>query len=265
MSESPPPSPNRHLLTEVINPRLSLFDDTGTRERQSALTGRIAEYAIITFVVLVIAGMEIARWAFSAPPQPVLFSFVAVCLLGYASLRVGLIWRQLAVLRREQQARQNLRAAIDEVCARGWLLFDGLTDARGHLLGSVLVGPRGVFTLIPRFIVRGGDLSETVEQTDADTVMIGTHVILADPIGQARRAARALYEVLAAEGIETVAVQPAVVFPGWVIAPRSATEDTDVWILSDRDIVPRLTHAPAVLEARDMIAVGLLLERVAKR
>lgn len=246
------------------NPRLSLFDESSSRERQSALTGRIAEYAIITLVVIVIAGMEIARWKFDAPPQPLLFSFVAVCLTGYAATRVAFIWRQLSVLRREQNARQNLRSSIDDICARGWLLFDGLSDPRGHLLGSVLAGPGGVFTLVPRFLSHGGDLSEKVTQPDADTLMIGTQKVLADPLGQARRAARSLYEVLAADGLDTVTVQPAVVFPGWEIAPPPEGVEQDVWVLSDRDILTRFTQSPTVLEARDLIGVSLLLERLSR-
>ena len=264
----PAPTPNpgtRQILAEVNNPRISLFDESSSRERQSALTGRIAEYAIITFVVLVIAGMEIARWKFNSPPQPMLFSFVAVCLTAYAATRVVFIWRQLAVLRREQLARQNLRSAIDDICARGWLLFDGITDPRGHLLGSVLAGPGGVFSLIPRFIARGGNLHERVEQPDADTLTISGQKVLADPLGQARRAARSLYEVLAAEGLDTVPVQPVVVFPGWQVAAPPDAVAADVWVLSDRDIVPRLTQAPTVMEARDLIAVSLLLERLASQ
>lgn len=263
-------SPTRRLLAEVNNPAFSLFDDSGTRERHSALAGRIAEYAIITLVVIVIAGMEVARWVFDTPPQPALFCFMAVCLTAYSAFRIAFIWRHIAVLGREQQARANLRHAIDDICARGWLFFDGLTDPRGRLLGSVLAGPAGVFTLIPRFIPRGRNLSETVHQKDAGTLIIGGHEVLADPIGQARRAAASLYELLAQEGLETVAVQPAVVFPGWVIAPRTeggeeTEDDNEVWVLSDRDIVPRLTRAPTVIEARDLIAVSLLLERIAKK
>ena len=265
MSDLREKSVTRRLLAEVNNPRLSLFDDSGTRERQSALTGRIAEYAIITLVVIVIAGMEVGRWAFNTPPQPGLFSFVAICLTAYAALRVAFIWRQVAVLRREQQARHNLRLAIDEICARGWLFFDGLTDPRGHLLGSVLAGPGGLFTLVPRFIARGSNLSEKVRRTPEDTLMIGTHQILADPIGQARHAAHSLYEVLSAEGMDTVAVQPAVVIPGWTIELQPDEADADVWILSDRDLVPRLTHAPAAMEAKDLIGVSLLFERLARR
>ena len=261
---SPPrePSAARDLLTEVNNPRLSLFDDSGTRERESALSGRIAEYAIITLVVLVIAGLEIGRWFFKAQPQPLLFGFVGAGITLYAAVRIAVLGRQLMAVRRGKQSRQNLRSAIEDVCARGWLLFDGLTDGRGHLLGSVLAGPGGVFTLIPRFIARGHDAMEKVTLQDDGTLRIGGHKVLADPIGQARRAAHSLYEVLAAEGLDTIAVQPAIVFPGWSIAPGAAEEE--VWVLSDTDIVPRLTHAPTILEARDLIAVSMLLERLAR-
>jgi hypothetical protein len=257
-------TPTRRLLNEVVHPRFSLFDDSTTRERQSALTGRIAEYAIIALVVLVIAGLEIARWMFKAPPQPLLFGFMALCLTAYSGIRVVFIWRQVSVLRREQRARQSLHAAIEDICARGWLLFDGLANPRGHLLGSVLAGPGGVFTLIPRFIARGKDLTETVVWRDANTLTIGSHEVLADPIGQARRAAHALYEILAAEGLDTIGVQPVVVFPGWVIGRLPEGSDTDVWVLSDADIVPRFTQSPTVMEAKDLIAVSMLLERLAK-
>lgn len=252
----------RRLLSEVNNPRLSLFDEVGTQERESAVSGRIAEYAIITLVVLVIAGLELARWFFDAKPQPLLFGFVAVGITAYSAVRIGLLWRQLRSVRRGQQAQYSLRAAVDDICARGWLLFDGLTDGRGHLLGSVLAGPGGLFTLIPRFLAHGGNPSEKVSRRDADTLCIGSQTVLADPIGQARRAAHSLYDVLAAEGLDTISVQPAVVFPGWNVEQPKDGDEEDVWLLSDADIVPRLTQAPTVLEARDLIAVSLLLERL---
>ena len=262
LRESPP---SRCILSEVLNPRLSLLDDSGTRERQAALSGRIAEYAIITLIVLVLAGMEIARWKFNTQPQPMVFAFVALCLTGYAAVRMSFTWRQISVLRREQQSRQNLRAAIDDICGRGWLLFDGLVDARGHLLGSVLAGPGGLVTLVPRFIARGGDLGETIEHGEGDDLMIGTHKILADPIGQARRAARSLYEDLAAVGMDTVPVQAAVVFPGWTIKGAREDEEEEVWVLSDRDLGPRITQKHSVLEAKDLIGVSMFLENLAKR
>jgi hypothetical protein len=37
-----------------------------------------------------------------------------------------------------------------------------------------------------------------------------------------------------------------------------------VLVLSDRDIVPRLTEMPTILEAKDLIAASLLLERLAR-
>ena len=261
----PPPtdrSATRLLLSEVNHPRLSLFDEAGTQERESALSGRIAEYAIITFVVLVIAGLEVARWFFDARPQPLLFGFVAGGITVYSAVRIGMLWRHLGIVRRSRQAQHNLRTSIDDICARGWLLFDGLTDGRGHLLGSVLAGPGGLFTLIPRFLAPTGQPGDKIWRRDDDTLCIGEHAVLADPIGQARRAAHSLYDVLAAEGLDTISVQPVVVFPGWNVDPPKDGADEEVWVLSDTDIVPRLTQAPTVMEAKDLIAVSLLLERL---
>ncbi len=256
-------SPARELLAEVNNPRLSLLDDSHTRERESDIGGRIAEYAIIALVVLVIAGLEVARWFFKAQPQPLLFGFVAGGITIYAAIRIGLLWRQLLAERRGRQSRQNLRAAIEDICARGWVLFDGLTDGRGHLLGSVLAGPGGVFTLIPRFMGLGGGASEKVTLRADGSLSIGDHKMLADPIGQARRAAHSLYEVLAASGLDTIGVQPVVVIPGWTVAPPEAGAPDDVWVLSDTDITARLTQSPTVLEARDLIGVSMMLEQLA--
>ncbi len=256
------PIQRRHAFDEIIHPRLAILDESAAQTRKADLSGRVAEYALVAIVVLIIAGMEIVRWAFNAPPQPLLFGLAAFGIVGYAAVRVIFIVPQLLNLRKEQDARSSLRVAIDDICSRGYLLFDGLTDNKGFLLGSVLVGPGGVFTIIPRFVPRGRQLNEHVE-VSGNSVEISGHSVFADPAGQARQAAASLYSAFARENLDTVSIQPVVVFPGWSVRHRG--DDPDVFFVNERELVERITHAPAVLEPKDLIGVSLFLERLRRQ
>ncbi len=87
-------------------------------------------------MVLIIAGLEISMWKFNTPPQPLLFGFAAGCLTVNLAARIAIILPEFSVLKRESQARESLRKAINEICSRGWLLekmsrnYDGLWNCR---------------------------------------------------------------------------------------------------------------------------------------
>ncbi len=249
----------RELLSEAIHPRLAVFDESITQERRSALASRIAEYSLVAAVVLVIAGIEITRYLFHSPPQPLLFGIAAAVIIGYASVRIGFILKQLGTLRREQEARASLRSSIEDLCGRGYLLFDGITDPRGHLLGSVILGPSGVFTVVPRFLPRGDDLGEKIDVLDDQRVEIEGNRILADPLGQARRAASALYTYLAEHELTAITVHPVVVFPGWKVRVH---QQSDVITVDERELTHRILQMPTVLEAKDLIGASLVLEKL---
>ena len=252
------------LLAELNATRVSLIDETGSNERRTRLLARVAEYLLVSLIVLVIAGIELERWYFNTPPQPVWVCAFAAGLIGYAAVRVWFILPQLRTLGREREARRLLRTVLQGLCAKGYVLFEGVTGARGWSLGSVVVGPTGVFCLVSRFVPRGRDLSEKVIHQDDTSLRIGSHEVLADPLDQARRAAAGLYEMLGAKGLETVLVQPVVVFPGWTVRRPETFTDPEVLVVGDQSLEEAIRGAANRLEPRDVIAVCLLLEKAAR-
>ena len=238
-----------------------MFDETLARQRRAALSGRVTEYVLVVVVFLMLAALECARAAWNTPPQPLLFVAVALMLGGYAAVRVAIIRRQMSHVKREENARRALRASLEAICGRGWLLFDGVVDHRGHLLGSILAGPGGLFTIVPRFLPHGSDFGERVDHIDSSRVLAGGHPVLADPLGQARRAAAALRQLLAESDLADVPVQPVVVFPGWRMGQQPPHELRDVLVVSEQTLTDEVTAAPVRLDAGTMIAVSMLLER----
>lgn len=252
------------LLTELNATRVSLVDDQSGQERRGQLMGRIAEYLLVSLVVLVIAGIEVGRWYWNTPPKPAWVCAFALGVTGYALLRVWLILPQVRVLAREREAMRLLRSALQGLCGKGYVLFEGVTGPRGWSLGSVLAGPTGVFCLITRFVPRGRDLTEVVEHVDNAQLKIGAHEVMADPLEQARRAASGLYELLADNGLDTVPVQPVVVFPGWSVRKAHGFQDSDVLVTGDQNLEATIRQVGTTLEPRQLIAVSMLLEKAAR-
>ena len=252
------------LLTELNTTRLSLTAEEASGERRARLLGQVAEYALVSLVVLVIAGIEVGRWYFKTPPQPGLVCLFGAGLIGYAAVRVWFILPQLRVLSRERGARKMLKAALDSLCAKGYMLFEGVMGPRGWLVGSVVAGPTGVFCLVSRFVPRGQNLSEKVEHLSDTTLRIAGREVMADPLDQARRAAAGLYEMLAAEGLDSVPVQPMVVFPGWTVDRPDNFSEPEVIVAGEQSLEAEIRQAAHRMEPKEVIAVSLLLEKAAR-
>jgi hypothetical protein len=250
-------------LAELNATRVSLTDEAGSNERRTRLLARVAEYLLVSLIVLVIAGIEVERWYFNAPPQPVWVCDFAASLIGYAAVRVWSILPQLRILGREREARRLPRHVLQGLCAKGYLLFEGVTGDRGWSLGPVVVGPTGVFCLVSRFVPRGRDLSEKVIHQDDIPLRIGSHEVLADPLDQARRAAAGPYEILGAEGLETVPGEPVVIFPRWTVRRPETFTDPEV-IVGGQSHEEAIRGAANRLDPREVIAVCLLLEKAAR-
>ena len=252
------------LLSELNSTRLSLTGEEVSGERRARLLGQVAEYALVSLIVLVIAGIEVGRWYFNTPPQPVWVCVFAAGLIGYAAVRVWFILPQLRTLVREREARRLLKAALAGLCAKGYILFEGVMGPRGWLIGSVVAGPTGLFCLVSRYVPRGKNLTGKVEHVSDTSLRIAGREVIADPLDQARRAATGLYEMLAAEGLETVTVQPVVVFPGWTVQRSNTFADPEVIVAGEQSLEAEIRQATTRMEPREVIAVSLLLERAAR-
>lgn len=164
---------------------------------------------------------------------------------------------------RAGEARRNLKTALDQLSAKGFLLFEGLTGPRGWdpWWGS----PPACFALSRAMSRVTKNLPEKVEHLDHATLRIAGCGVMADPLDQARRAAAGLYEMLAAEGLDTVPVQPMVIFPGWAVDRPDTFSDPGVIITGEQSLEAEIRQGDARMEPRDVvIAVSLLLEKTAR-
>jgi len=257
-------SPSKTDWEEVNRPYVNLLNEGAQREERSHLLGKVTEYLVVSIFVMTLVAHEWAHWYFKWTPQPMVFAVLGVPLVGYALVRVWFLLTRLHHLRVQQNASRSLKSAIESLSEKGWYVFHNVRDTTGWNVGSVIVGPGGAFTVTARFATRRGEAGETVDHLDRHTLRLADHEALADPLGQARRSAFALYGLLSSANLDTVPVQPILVFPGWPLGRRPPQEERDVWVANEQSLAGEFSDLPKVLEPRDLIGICTVLERHAK-
>ena len=231
------------------------------------LLGKIAEYMTVSVFVLTLVAYEWAHWYFHWQPQPLAFGLVGLALVGYACIRVGMLLPKLRGLKLEAVAAAQFQQVLKQLSTRGCYVFNQLSAPHGQRISTLVVGPAGVFCLFVRYLSRPGGIFESVEFTPPETLKVEGHPVPGNPCAQARRMMMSAYALLAEGGLETVPIQPIVVFPTWSIketeiteAEEAASEEVNVWVVNETSLLERLHNKPSVLEPKTVIALCTFLE-----
>lgn len=244
---------------DLDQPEISLLDEVPRRQERSRVLGTITEYLTVSVFVLTIMAYQWVHWYFKWEPHPLIFTIIGLCLIGYAAVRIGLLLPRLHSLKLEASAARNYQAALQQLSTRGWYVFHQIRDAEKRHLGTVLLSPAGVFCLIARHLSRSGQAFEAIEEAADGTLTMNGEPLLGNPQQQVQRATMGLYSLLGAGGLDTVSVQPVLVFPSWKI--QSAAVPNPVWVLNETLLLQKLPNLPPVMEPRLVIELCTFLER----
>jgi hypothetical protein len=252
--DAPAPKP-----TESVRQTAGLaslfFDPAVARNEATRIKGNMLEYAVVACVVIFLAGYEwLRRWV--GLPQPLWWmTMFAVAIAGYCAVRVGLLRRRLLALQAGDRMWQAMHVDLDSLGEKGFYLFDGLVDGTGLILGPVLAGPTGIFSLNIRSNPRTGRLFEKVEHVDSRTLRIAGRPAMADPLGQARQAAERVRCLLEDRGVTGLAVTPLLIYPGWNLSRPPPPSERDVIVANEKTLAPEVMSGPPRLEPKQLIPV----------
>ncbi len=248
----------RGLHSEPAHLDLShVFDPQVLRSEHAALRGKIVEYCLVAVIVLGIAGYEWLRTVISMPQQPLVMTVFALLIVAYCAMRIGILWPQFRSVKGGQNLWRMMMVDFAALGEKGFYLYDGLRDADGTALAPVLVGPKGVFTLVIRTNPPTGRLGEKIEHLDNQTLHVGGRPAFADPLSQARVAAQRVASLLARAEVECDRVWPVLLYPGWKITGSPA--DRDVLVTSEKSFVQEVTSVPGALEPKQILALTEVL------
>jgi cell division protein FtsB len=188
-----------------------------------------------------------------------IFSVLGAGLIGYALVRIAMLLPRLHSLKLQAAAALNYQAALQQLATRGWYVFHQIRDGERRQLGTIVLSAGGVFCLTARHLSRSAHSVETIDEAQDGSLMIGNNPLLGNPPQQAQRATMGIYNLLGSAGLDTVSIQPVLVFPSWTIVP--APEPNPVWVLNENMLLERLQELPVVLEPKQVIELCTLFDR----
>jgi hypothetical protein len=257
--------PNEADWTILNQPEVSLLDEHPRKEERSMLLGKIAEYMMVSVFVLTLVAYEWAHWYFKWQPHPLAFGLVGIAIVGYACIRVGMMLPKLRALKLEAAAAEHFKQVLTQLSNQGCYVFNQVAAPQNRQIATLVVSRAGVFCLFVRYPSRTGGLFEAIEFTPPEKLLVGGHPVPGNPCQQARYMTMSAYALLAEAGLDTVSIQPVVIFPTWSIkendSPALSADEVPVWVMNETSLCEKLSQLPPVLEPRTVIELCTLLEQ----
>ncbi len=191
--------PLRHAGQSLEEERAALWDD------------KLEPAALMALFFLLLTGLEWRRYWMAVPPNPILFSIVALIMVGFAAWR---IWRYLPPPARDpprHRRRESRRPCLERLRARGYHVFHDIVGPTFNV-EHVLIGPAGVFTIETKTWSKpaSGDARVT---GDAEGLLVAGQRPERDPVVQARAQAGWLHQQLTDSTGKPFPVRPVIVSP----------------------------------------------------
>lgn len=215
------------------------------------ITDKFADHAVLFGLAWFAALMEWVRWIFKLPPQPLVFSALAVLVSAFVIMKAIKTRRRLRILRQARDGEKVIGQSLERLRERGYRVLHDIVG-NGFNIDHVLIGPTGIYTIETKTISKPTKgCCEIVY--DGEKIRVNGFMPDRDPIVQAKAQAGWIKGFLKDVITQQMAVRPVVLYPGWYV--KAPSHGCEVWVLNP-DVLPGfLRNERTSLDARDIQAI----------
>jgi hypothetical protein len=213
---------------------------------------------LLAGLLVFLAVMEWIRHYTERPPNPWLFTLLAIAGLAGAALWILKSWSYLKQLKQGRDGERVVGQFLERRRAKGFHVFHDV-QGDGFNVDHVLIGPSGAYcveTKTPSKPV-GRDARVTF---DGEIVQVDGFEPDRDPVVQAKAQASWLRELLQETTGRRLKVRPVIVFPGWFVEQAPGTS-REVWVLNPKALDAFLDNEEPLLSDDDVKLAAYHLSR----
>lgn len=203
-------------------------------------------------ILLILAGLEWWRYWKRVPPNPILFSVVALIAVAYATYRILRTRKKAKALRLGRDGERAVAQYLEWFRTAGYFVFHDVPSADANI-DHLLIGPQGIFTIETKTLSKPERGECKITLVDGEVHANGLKLDR-NPVIQAKAQAGWIKSFLREHQFPTP-VWPVVVFPGWYIE-RFDMRGAGLWMLEPKALGAFIEREPQRLSREQVQAIA---------
>lgn len=192
----------------------------------------VLSYFIFAIFMVAIALMEWVKWFTDSPPNPKVFTAVALIALLIAGWKFERTKARIKSLKLGRDGEKAVGQYLERLREAGAKVFHDIPGG-GFNIDHVVIHETGMYVIETKTISKP-------DRGEAKLVYDGTNVFKngfapdRNPIQQVRAAKHWLSELMKESAGRKFPMRAVVVYPGWFIQPTAEAKSSDVWVLNPK-------------------------------
>ncbi|RUO23922.1 nuclease [Aliidiomarina minuta] len=211
----------------------------------------------ILFVFMAI--VEWYRWYVDVPPQPLLMSVLAVCVIAYFAFRFRGVWREIKQLKQGIAGEKAVGQFLERLRTDGAYVFHDVPGDKFNL-DHVVIHGSGIYVVETKTLSKP-DRGKTELHFDGLEVHRNDKPLPMNPVLQVSAASAWLAELLKESTGNRYSVRGLVTFPGWYIRSSKNTFSASIWVLNPKAIPSFISSQQLVLTSEEVNLIKFHLDR----
>lgn len=219
-------------------------------EIQRILEDDVLVYLMAAAFALVFSLHEWWRWYAKTPPQPVVFTVVALIILAFTVRKIVLAKRKLKILRMARDGEKVVGQFLESLRENGYRVLHDIVGDNFNI-DHLLIGPKGVFTIETKTMSKPARGKSEIDY-DGTQILVNGFKPDRDPVVQAKAQAHWIKELVKELTGKSITVRPAVVYPGWYVNQTQKGSRPDVWVLNPKALESFIDKSDGELSEEDV-------------
>jgi Nuclease-related domain len=221
------------------------------QERERLIEDQWVPYVFIAVMTACFAFFEWVRWYTKTPPQPVVFSVVALLAVALCTYKFFTVRKRNRALRLGEDGEKAVGQYLEHLRSHGCRVFHDIVG-EGFNIDHVVVSLRGIFVIETKTYSKWG---RGVVEFNGERILVNGSAPERNPVRQVRALGAWFRDLLAESTGRRFPIRCAVVFPGWFVEDR-ARKPSDVWVINPKGLPSFIEHEPVQLKPEDVALVS---------
>lgn len=216
-------------------------------------------YLMIACMFIMLASMEWIQHLNQSPPNPILFSSMALVAIIYAFIKVRPIIKKLKRYKLGRDGEKAVGQFLEILRKDNAKIFHDIR-ADNFNIDHVVISEKGIYVVETKSWSKPSS-GESLIQFDGQTLTKNGFVVEPSPTLQAIACSKYLSELLLETTGKKFIVQPVVTFPGWYVEQTSSFSKAQPWVLNPKGLAKFIRNAENRLSSDDANLVAYHLSR----